>query len=111
MNQTNATLCALYDSSGYQRIDWMLDYFGTCARSPLEQSSFWIGLASIGFWLCANTPCVVNSVPTYTSRQLVENYKKKDASSLAPIFLILWFTGDGLNLIGALMTGQLFTQV
>jgi hypothetical protein len=43
--------------------------------------------------------------------QLIENYRKKDASSLSPILLTLWFLGDGSNLLGALLTGQLFTQV
>jgi hypothetical protein len=59
MNATelvNVTSCALIDSNGYYRVEWMMDYFGTCARSPKEQASFWIGLASIGLWLCANTP-------------------------------------------------------
>jgi hypothetical protein len=52
----NLTTCAQVDIYGYQRVEWMMTYFGTCARSPMEQASFWIGLLSIGFWLCANTP-------------------------------------------------------
>lgn len=54
----NVTKCPLIDKNGYHRIEWMMTYFGTCARSPLEQASFWIGLLSIGFWLCANTPYI-----------------------------------------------------
>jgi hypothetical protein len=62
---SNSTTCALIDKYGYKRVEWMMVYFGTCARSPLEQASFWMGLVSIGFWLCANTP------------QIIENYRKK----------------------------------
>ncbi|KAL0488165.1 lysosomal amino acid transporter [Acrasis kona] len=91
--------CAPIDANGFHQIEWMMRYFGTCARSPMEQASFYVGLASIGFWLCANTP------------QLIETYRKKDARSLAPVFLLLWITGDATNLIGAVLTGQLFTQI
>ena len=47
------TNCTLFDENGYRRIDWIEKAFGECIHSPLEQASFWIGLSSIGFWLCA----------------------------------------------------------
>lgn len=51
---------------------------------------------------------------THTSHrcsQLIENLRRGDASSLSPLFLLQWLLGDVSNLVGALLTGQLATQI
>ncbi|KAL9642005.1 hypothetical protein ABK040_004060 [Willaertia magna] len=97
-NITNNTSCYPY-KDGYHYIDWMLNVFGECVRTPLEQASFWVGISSLVFWLFANLP------------QIIENFRKSDASGLAPAFLIQWIVGDSLNLIGSILSGQLPTQI
>jgi len=67
--------------------------------TPLDQASLWIGLASIGFWVFAQLP------------QIIKNFRLMDSSSLSPVFLVLWCCGDSTNLIGALLTNQLPTQI
>lgn len=91
--------CTQIDSDGYARIEWMFIMFGECVHTPMEQASFYIGLSSIMFWIFANFP------------QIYENYKNGNASSLHIAFLIQWILGDSLNAIGAILTGQLTTQI
>ena len=88
-----------FEKDGFNYTPWMLDVFGECIRTPSEQASFWIGLSSILFWLFANMP------------QIIENYRKSNADSLAPAFLFQWILGDSLNLIGSVLAGQLATQI
>ncbi|CAD6964697.1 unnamed protein product [Tilletia controversa] len=57
------------------------------------------GTASFGIWLLAQTP------------QIYENYARGSVSGLSPFFLIQWMFGDLTNLIGAVLTHQLFFQV
>ncbi|EFC47473.1 predicted protein [Naegleria gruberi] len=97
-NITNNTDCFPV-KDGYHYIPWMLNALGECIRTPTEQASFWIGLSSIGFWLFANLP------------QIIENYRKSNADSLAPAFLFQWILGDSLNLIGSILANQLPTQI
>lgn len=99
-NTTNDTAnCIPLVLEGYHYIPWMYTVLGACIRTPLEQASFWIGLSSIGFWLFANLP------------QIIENYRKSNADSLAPAFLLQWILGDSLNLIGSILADQLPTQI
>ncbi len=84
---------------GYPFIPWTKIIFDECVWTPIEQASFWIGMSSLGCWIFAQFP------------QVIENYNKGDASSLSPFFLLQWFLGDSLNLIGAILTGQLPTQI
>ncbi|KAG2378515.1 hypothetical protein C9374_008154 [Naegleria lovaniensis] len=99
-NTTNDTAnCIPLVLDGYHYIPWMYSVLGACIRTPLEQASFWIGLSSIGFWLFANLP------------QIIENYRKSNAESLAPAFLLQWILGDSLNLIGSILADQLATQI
>src|SRR3989338_11680725 len=86
-NITNNTDCFPV-KDGYPYIPCMLNVLGECIRTPTEQASFWVGLSSIGFWLFANLP------------QIIENYRKSNADSLAPLFLFQLILGDSLNLIG-----------
>ena len=39
------------------------------------------------------------------------NWRNGNAKSLSPVFLLLWFFGDAGNLIGAILTQQLRTQI
>ncbi|KAE8230732.1 hypothetical protein CF326_g4260 [Tilletia indica] len=57
------------------------------------------GSASFAIWLLAQTP------------QIYENYARGSVSGLSPFFLIQWMFGDLTNLIGAVLTHQLFFQV
>jgi len=93
------TNCTLYDNHGYRRIDWMDHVFGECVHSPMEQASFWIGISSIVFWLFANFP------------QIYANFRQGSAKSLHLAFLVQWVLGDSFNLVGAVLTGQLTTQI
>lgn len=48
----------------------------------------------------------------YTCRQMIVNCKKGIADeALSFWFLLQWFLGDATNLIGAILTKQLATQV
>lgn len=91
--------CVPATVDGYPYIPWAKEIFGTCVYTPLDQASLWIGLASIGFWVFAQLP------------QIIKNFRLMDSSSLSPVFLVLWCCGDSTNLIGALLTNQLPTQI
>lgn len=57
-----------------------------------------MGLSSVGIWMCAQMP------------QVLENWKLKSVDGLSVGFLIAWIAGDISNLAGCLMTGQLGVQ-
>jgi uncharacterized protein with PQ loop repeat len=95
----NSTSDCFPTKHGYPYIPWIHTVFGDCIYTPLEQASFWIGLSSLGFWIIAQFP------------QVVENFRRSDASSLSPLFLLIWALGDSTNLFGAILTGQLATQI
>ena len=79
---------------------WIYTYFGECVRSSLQYAAFIIGLFSILFWIFAQLP------------QLITNCRTGKADvALSPLFLLQWLGGDLTNLIGALLTGQLPTQI
>lgn len=61
-------------------------------------SSF-TGSLSFFIWLFAQSP------------QIVKNYQRKSVDGLSLVFLYQWIAGDVLNLVGCLLTGQLFFQV
>ncbi|EFC44339.1 predicted protein [Naegleria gruberi] len=91
--------CLLVDPDGYPYIEWMYSIMGECVHSPLEQSSFYVGLGSIVLYLFGGIP------------QIVQNFIKHHADGLSPWTLAQWMVGDGSNLLGAVLTGQLFTQI
>eukprot|EP00123_Amoebidium_parasiticum_P020816 comp5695_c0_seq1/m.1568 comp5695_c0_seq1/g.1568 ORF comp5695_c0_seq1/g.1568 comp5695_c0_seq1/m.1568 type:complete len:345 (-) comp5695_c0_seq1:863-1897(-) len=80
-------------------IPFIYTYFGECVDDPKHLTAFLIGLSSIGFWLFAQAP------------QMLTNWRLGNADSLSVYFLLQWLLGDTLNLIGALLTHQLATQV
>jgi hypothetical protein len=82
------------------RADWVNTAFGECVDTPLKYVAFFIGLSSILCWLVAQAP------------QLVTNCRLGIADkALSFWFLLQWFLGDATNLVGALLTHQLPSQV
>ena len=84
---------------GFAYNEWVARYFSDCVWSPKEVASFAIGTSSIGFWLCCQAP------------QFIKNCRTGNADALSIFFLSQWLLGDGLNLIGAIMTHQLTTEI
>eukprot|EP00800_Vazella_pourtalesii_P003710 TRINITY_DN1381_c0_g2_i1.p1 TRINITY_DN1381_c0_g2~~TRINITY_DN1381_c0_g2_i1.p1 ORF type:complete len:329 (+),score=25.00 TRINITY_DN1381_c0_g2_i1:425-1411(+) len=79
---------------------WINTYFGECVRTSLQYAAFIFGMFSILFWIFAQLP------------QLIQNCRTGKADvALSPLFLLQWLGGDLTNLIGALLTGQLPTQI
>jgi uncharacterized protein with PQ loop repeat len=82
------------------RADWVNTAFGECVDTPLKYVAFFIGLSSILCWLVAQAP------------QLVTNCRLGIADkALSFWFLLQWFLGDATNLVGALLTHQLPSQI
>jgi uncharacterized protein with PQ loop repeat len=80
--------------------EWVQVAFGECVDTPLKYVAFFIGLSSILCWLVAQAP------------QLVTNCRLGIADkALSFWFLLQWFLGDATNLIGALLTKQLPSQI
>ncbi|KJE95609.1 hypothetical protein CAOG_08934 [Capsaspora owczarzaki ATCC 30864] len=80
-------------------VGWINDYLGECVTTDVQIASAFIGLSSIGFWLVAQSP------------QIYMNFKNGNCESLALLFLVQWLLGDITNLVGAILTDQLPTQV
>jgi len=78
--------------------EFVADHFGECLYSDLELASFLIGMSSIAFWTACQLP------------QFITNVRKRSAAALSRCFLLEWFLGDALNLLGAILTHQLVTQ-
>ncbi|KAK0535872.1 hypothetical protein OC842_002170 [Tilletia horrida] len=87
---------------------WLLELYGHAATFVVRPSqvvfdrelfSGLAGSASFCIWLLAQTP------------QIYENYARGSVSGLSPFFLIQWMFGDLTNLIGAVLTHQLFFQI
>ncbi|KAL1921889.1 uncharacterized protein VTP21DRAFT_10531 [Calcarisporiella thermophila] len=56
------------------------------------------GTVSIACWVLVYTP------------QMLENYRRQSGEGLSLAFLLVWLLGDGLNLMGVMMEGLLYTQ-
>ncbi|KAI0933126.1 hypothetical protein AcV7_004689 [Taiwanofungus camphoratus] len=69
-------------------------YVTTTMLGPMSFSDI-LGYASIGSWLGAQFP------------QVLENVRRQSADSLALPFLINWLLGDATNLLGCILTNQL----
>lgn len=79
--------------------EFIAENFGECLYSRREIASFIVGMSSMAFWVACQLP------------QFKVNYEKKSANALSKWFLLEWFMGDALNLVGAFMTHQLVTQL
>eukprot|EP00299_Pterocystis_sp_00344_P012086 c5756_g1_i1.p1 GENE.c5756_g1_i1~~c5756_g1_i1.p1 ORF type:complete len:374 (-),score=71.33 c5756_g1_i1:31-1020(-) len=62
-------------------------------------AAFWIGMSSLLIWICCQAP------------QFIKNIKQGSADALSCWFLLEWLSGDILNLVGALLSGQQKTQI
>ena len=59
--------------------------------------AFFAGWSSIGFWVACQAP------------QLIQNCKRKSVDAISVWFLLQWFLGDILNLIGCFLSRQVTT--
>nr|CAG4707778.1 unnamed protein product [Naegleria fowleri] len=91
--------CLKIDPDGRPYISWMYDVMGECVHSGLEQASFYVGLLSLVLYLFGGIP------------QVITTFRKGHADGLSVVTLAQWMIADGSNLIGAALTGQLFTQI
>lgn len=84
-------------------IEFFEDVFGDCVRLGKDTRiliSDLIGLVSIGCWLCVGAP------------QIWANCMKiSNAGGISKFLLIFWLLGDTFNLIGAVLSHQLKTQI
>ncbi|KAM7536128.1 hypothetical protein Aperf_G00000099702 [Anoplocephala perfoliata] len=81
-------------------LGWAYYYLGECIRNTNDRISIGFGIASITAWIIFGIP------------QMVENCRKKIPDAAVSVFLLLfWILGDSLNLIGGILTGQLFLQI
>eukprot|EP00940_MAST-03C_sp_MAST-3C-sp2_P000427 g427.t1 len=92
-------LCVPEEVDGYEWNRWVGQNLHECIYTPQDWAAFVIGWMSLGFWFCCQLP------------QYYKNYQTKSADALSIVFLLEWFSGDLLNLISSIMTGQLTTQI
>ena len=85
--------------------------FGVCACKWNEFASFACGWGSMLSWMIAQIPSVMCIPGSLHCRQLIKNFRRGEASSLALPFLFQWLIGDSCNFIGAVLTKALRTQV
>ena len=71
---------------------------GECLYSVRDYIAFAVGMSSIAFWIMCQLP------------QFISNCKKKSVAALSVWFLLQWFAGDFMNLVGCFLTNQLLTQ-
>lgn len=77
----------------------LVTFLTTDIASTRTAISSFTGSLSFFIWLFAQSP------------QILKNYQRKSVEGLSLVFLFQWIAGDVLNLIGCLLTGQLFFQV
>ena len=73
--------------------------FHQCYYTPLELTSFILGMLNIVCWLVAQVP------------QVIQNFIIKDGGALSTGFMVMWLVGDTTNLLGCIFTHQLPTQL
>jgi len=85
---------------GHELVHWIATVFGQCTYNGelLGLTAFWVGMSSLGFWICCQLP------------QFIENFRRKSASALSTFFILEWFSGDITNFVGAFLSNQLATQ-
>ncbi|KAK9480566.1 PQ loop repeat-domain-containing protein [Lipomyces japonicus] len=90
--------CPVLNDNGLSLVAWVAKISGTCMYGLAGEASFVFGYLSLFSWLWAQLP------------QVIENYKLGSVEGLSWLFLFNWFLGDLTNLIGCLLTEQLFFQ-
>jgi uncharacterized protein with PQ loop repeat len=92
-------VCEPYYVNDHHFVEWIAQIFHQCVYTPVQITSFCLGLASIGFWLFAQLP------------QIIKTYMSGNVESLSSLFILTWLVGDITNLIGCILTHQLPTQL
>ncbi|KAJ1971292.1 PQ loop repeat-containing protein 2 [Dimargaris xerosporica] len=77
---------------------WLPLVAGTCAVDWVALAAQLCSTVSIACWVCALSP------------QIYLNWRNSSADSLSPGFIAIWLSGDVCNLVGCLLTNQLFFQ-
>ncbi|EAY03939.1 PQ loop repeat family protein [Trichomonas vaginalis G3] len=80
-------------------VHWIATGFGECVVTSREKLSFAFGIASTLIWMWAQLP------------QIYINFKIKSCDGLSLYFLLFLILGDSSNLIGAILTGGMVTQI
>lgn len=80
-------------------IKWIYDLFNNCVSTPKEQASFGIGMVSNCIWLICSIP------------QIYHNFRTKHVDGQSPFYFTLMVIADSMNLIGAIVTHALATQI
>lgn len=70
---------------------WTGKYFGECVCSEKDTWSFGFGMLSIVAWAFAEVP------------QIVQNFATGHSEGMSIFFVLIWLTGDALNIIGCLL--------
>ncbi|KXZ42023.1 hypothetical protein GPECTOR_220g471 [Gonium pectorale] len=83
-----------FDGCGKGANPWVETYFHDCVYDVRDAVGFGLGICSIFVWLNAQLP------------QFFSNIKNQSAEALSIWFLVEWFAGDTLNLLGCLIQGQ-----
>lgn len=79
---------------------WIWQHFGECVESPANYVGFALGFLSLLLWM----------IPLFP--QIYENYKRGNCEeALSLYFILFWVAGDTCNLVGAVLTHQLPSQV
>ncbi|KAJ1985188.1 PQ loop repeat-containing protein 2 [Dimargaris verticillata] len=77
---------------------WVPLAAGTCTVDWVALAAQLCSTVSIACWVCALSP------------QIYLNWRNSSADSLSPGFIAIWLSGDVCNLVGCLLTNQLFFQ-
>uniref|UniRef100_A0A1D1YUT7 Protein RTC2 n=1 Tax=Anthurium amnicola TaxID=1678845 RepID=A0A1D1YUT7_9ARAE len=72
-------------------VGWVEKYFKDCVRSPREEASFALGMASLLLWGVAEIP------------QIITNFQTKSGHGVSLGLLFTWVVGDIFNLVGCLL--------
>ena len=93
--------CTCYpaERDGHAFVRWIALVFQQCYYTPIEVTSFVLGLLNIGCWLVAQVP------------QVIKTFIIRDGGAISAGFMLLWLTGDITNLLGCIFTHQLPTQL
>ncbi|KAK9460515.1 PQ loop repeat-domain-containing protein, partial [Lipomyces oligophaga] len=90
--------CPLVDDQGEYLVRWIARIAGSCVYDSMGEASFIFGYMSLFSWLGAQLP------------QVIKNWRNHSVEGVSWLFLFNWLLGDATNLLGCLLTNQLFFQ-
>lgn len=91
-------VCSPRTVDGFEYVPWIGRLFGDCVYTPTDQTSFVLGLISLGAYILCLLP------------QLWHNFKRKSVEGLSFTLVLVWAVADMLNFMGTLLTHQLPIQ-